>query len=464
MFKDSLLINPISARVIPAFLPHGLLYIAGYAMECGYSVSINDRNVENADVVEILQKTRPKVVGMGVLTGPAIIDAIYVSQEIKKFDPTIKIVWGGIHTTLCPESVLKQDFVDFVIIGDGEISYSKILNNVIKNEIPLESIDNLGYKDGMQVKYNRRSFVDLNNIPQPAWDLVIVENYIRKKFYSNRVLTINTSRGCPYKCSFCCVPVVHQGKWRGISAEKIVEQLVYLKEHYQIDGFQVDDDEFDINRSRILELCDLLQLNNINLNWSHFSRVNIIKEDVLKREVECGLKLIEFGVESGSERMLKFLNKKQTLEQIFNAYGICKNLKLKTSALFMIGLPTEETAETMDTVKMVKRLKPHLTICTIFCPYPGTHLFEYCIDNELFNYDDNLEKVGMLYDRTTSTLERVINTSNVRTELLLKIKRYFDRRNIFQEVKVILSSFKINRLIYYFNNYVLKLNSKRLIK
>lgn len=449
---DALLINPISVRMIPAFVPHGLLYIASYAIKCGYNTAIYDRNIEKEDIAEILKK-KPKVVGLGILTGPPIDDAIYVSKEIRKFDPSIKIVWGGIHTTLCPDSVLKQDFVDFVVVGDGEIAFAKILDNVIKNEISLESIDNLGYKEGRQTKYNKRSFVDLDNIPLPAWHLINVEKYIRKKFYANRVLTINTSRGCPYKCSFCCVPTVHQGIWRRMSAEKIVELLKHLKENYQIDGFQVDDDEFDIDRPRVLKLCDLLQLNSINLKWSHFSRINIVKEEVLKREIECGLKLIEFGVESGSPRILESLNKNQTVEQILNTYEICKRLRLETSALFMIGLPTEEITDLMETVKMVKRLKSHLTICTIYRPYPGTKLFNYCINKGLFSYEDSLEKIGRVYKRT-------INTSNVKTQVLLKIKRYFEKRNIYQEVKFVLIRLKISLMIYYFIHYVLKPKTK----
>ncbi len=150
--------------------------------------------------------------------------------------------------------MLKHDFVDFVVIGDGEAAFSGILDSVIKEKISLESIDNLVYKQNQQMRYNKRSFVNLNQIPLPAWHLIKAEKYIRKKFYAQRVLTVNTSRGCPYQCSFCCVPQVHQGHWRAMSAEQIIEHLKYLKQNYNIDGFQVDDDEFDIDRARVLKL------------------------------------------------------------------------------------------------------------------------------------------------------------------------------------------------------------------
>jgi len=454
---DALLINPISARIIPAFVPHGLLHIGSYAIEAGYNVAIYDRNVEEKAIADVIKKTRPKIVGLGCLTGTAIDDAIYVSKTIKAIDPSIRIVWGGIHATISPDSVLREDFVDLVVIGDGEIAFSQILDNVIKNKLALESIDNLGYKRNGQLIYNKRVFIDLNQLPLPAWHLIRVEKYIRKKFYADRVLTINTSRGCPYKCDFCCVPAVHQGHWRAMRAEKIIENLRYLKEHYDIDAFQVDDDEFDIDKKRVLKLCDLLESQKLNLKWSHYSRVNIAQEKVFKREIECGLRLVEFGIESGSGRMLKFLNKQQTLEQISNAYNICKKLRLKTSALFMIGLPDEEINDAIQTVSLVKRLRPHMTICTIYRPYPATRLFTYCIEKGFFRYIDKLGKIPELYKQT-------INTSKIDTRHLLKFQRYFDRRNIYQEIKFILMNFRVNLLFYYIKYYIFKARHGSLCK
>ena len=446
---DALLINPISAKTIPAFIPHGLLYIASYAIERGYRIAVYDRNVDSENINDVLLKLKPRVVGLGCLTGTSIDDAIFASKEVRGCDSSIKIVWGGIHTTLYPDSVLKNGFVDFVIVGDGEDAFSGLLDYAISKKKHLEDLNNIGYKDNGQLKYAKRSFFDLEKLPQPAWHLIKVEKYIRRKFYASRVITINTSRGCPYKCSFCCVPKVHLGNWRGIRAEKIIENLKYLKENYRIDGFQVDDDEFDINRERVLKLCDLLQKNNLKFKWSHFSRINIVKKDVLKTEIKCGLRLVEFGIESGSDRVLNFLNKGQTVEQIINVFNLCRKLKLKTSALFMIGLPTETEDDLMATVKLVKRLNPYITLCTIYRPYPGTELFDYCINERLFTYDDNLEGVGSIY-------ERIINTSKIDTNFLLKIKDYFDRRNIYQEIKFIIARLKFDLFIYYLRYYVLK--------
>lgn len=446
---DALLINPISARALPAFVPHGLLYIAAYAIKKGYRVAVYDRNTEALDIGEAINKYKPRLVGLGCLTGTVISDAIDVCRQIRRIDPSIKIAWGGIHTTLYPDSVLREDFVDFVIIGDGEEAFSYLIKKATGGDADLTSIDNLGYKQDSQLKYTRRSFVDMNTLAQPAWQLIDVEKYIRRKFYAKRVLTINTSRGCPYKCAFCCVPSVHLGKWRAVSAETITENLKHLKSEHGIDGFQVDDDEFDIDRNRVLKLCDLMEQNKLNLKWSHFSRINIVREDVLRREKECGLRLIEFGVESGSERMLKFLDKGQTVEMIKNAYSICGKLRLKTSALFMIGLPTETEEELGETVKLIKGLNPHITIATIYRPYPGSELFNYCSSKGLFKYADNLEDVPRIY-------EEFVNTSKIPDGLVLKVKRRFDLNNIYQEIVFILARMKLGFLLYYLFYYVLK--------
>lgn len=453
---DALLVNPTSARMTPAFVPHGLLYIASFAMGQGYSISVYDRNVAQKGIDETLSETRPAVVGMGCLTGTSIDDAIYVSKRIKAFDPSIKVVWGGMHPTLYPDSVLSEDFADFVVFGDGEKAFTEILDSVIKNKIAPDKIENLGYKDGKNnLKYNQRTFLNPDDLPQPAWHLIDVEKYIRKKFYANRVLAINTSRGCPYKCAFCCVPRVHKGKWRAVSAPKIIENLKYLKDHYRIDGFQVDDEEFDIDKSRVLKLCDLLKSNNMNLRWSHFSRINIFKEEVLSREMECGLSLVEFGVESGSDRMLDFLAKGQSSSQILDAYAVCKKLRLNTSALFMIGLPTETERDLNDTVNLIKRLKSHLTICTIYRPYPGTELFDYCVSKKLFKYPERLKAVGAAYEQLT-------NMSEVPDDIIIEIKRYFDKRNIRNEIKFILIKLKLGLFFYYLFHYVLKPRQKAL--
>lgn len=453
---NALLINPISARMIPAFVPHGLLYIASFAIKHGYKIVVYDRNVEKDSLEKILEKFRPRVVGMGCLTGTAIDDAVAVSKQVRNFDASIKIVWGGIHTTLYPDSVLKNDFVDFVIIGDGEKAFSGLLDVIIGDKGSVELVDNVGYKDDNQLKYAKRSFLNLDELPRPSWNLIRVDNYLRRKFYANRVITINTSRGCPYKCSFCCVPSIHMGKWRSVSAEAIVDNLLYLKNIYGIDGFQVDDDEFDIDRSRVLKLCDLLERNKLNFKWSHFSRINIAREDILSREKECGLSLIEFGVESGSERMLQFLNKGQTLEQIKKVYSVCRKLRLKTSALFMVGLPTETQDELKQTVKLINQLNPHLTICTPYKPYPGTELFEYCVKNNIFQYPRDLEAVGRIYSRD-------INTSCIPEALIRKFKRQFDLNSIFQEIANCVYTANFGLLVYY-TRYNLFNSLKRMLK
>ena len=133
---------------------------------------------------------------------------------------------------------------------------------------------------------------------------------------------------------------------------------------------------------------------------------------------------------------------------------MCRKLRIHTSALFMIGLPTENGEDLKATVRLIKMINPHISLCTIYRPYPGTELFDYCIAKKLFNYKDSLEEVGSIYEQTN-------NTSKVDTSLLVKTKGYFDRRNIFQEIKFIITRMKFSLFIYYVKFYVLKKNQCR---
>jgi radical SAM superfamily enzyme YgiQ (UPF0313 family) len=297
-------------------------------------------------------------------------------------------------------------------------------------------------------------------LPLPAWDLVDIEKYVQKKFYSNRVITLNTSRGCPHRCAFCYNQAVNKRKWRGVSAEKIVEHVEFLMNNYDIKSFQMYDDEFDVNKKRVEDFCNLIIKKNLNISFSHFSRVNFADHKRYQLEKEAGLKLIEFGIESGSPRMLEFIRKDQTVDMIKNAFQICKDIKLETGALFMIGLPSETIGDVDKTVELVYSLGGHQTICTVFKPYPATMLYDYCVENELFELPDELEKQGECYDFSDADL----NMSNIPSSYLKQIYKSFMVNNIKNELLLCIKSGNIELLMYYLKNKLNFILLARLIK
>lgn len=415
----------------PSYLPYGILWIAGLLRQEGLSVDVLDRNVDDRDLTGILETARPRVVGVSCLTGPVIDDAIRVSCTVRDFAKDAAVVWGGIHPTIFPEHVLRQGYVDYVVSGEGEYPLLELSRALLFRDGSPEKIANLGYKVNNQLVFNQnRDFIDLNALPMPAWDLVKIDRYIQKKFYSNRVITLNTSRGCPWRCAFCYNQAVNKRRWRGISAEKIVEQMEHLELNYGIKGFQFYDDEFDVDERRVFEMCGLLKKRGRRYAFAHFSRVNHINPERLAAEKEAGLRFIEFGIESGSERMLAFIEKDQTTEMIRRAFSMCRKAKVKSGALFMLGLPDETEKEAWQTKKLVDSLGAHQTIATIFKPYPATKLYDYCVRHGLFRLPEDLQGQGRIYGLGDFSL----NVSRVPMETLRRIYNYFALKSIVNEI------------------------------
>jgi radical SAM superfamily enzyme YgiQ (UPF0313 family) len=446
---DLLLINAKSRDVLPGYLPYGLLWIAGVIREKGYEVRIYDRNVEKIGLKETLGRYQPKLVGISCLTGPVIDDAIDVSKAIKAISEEIPVVWGGLHPTIFPHHVLVKEYVDYIITGEGEYPVLELLDCLLKKNRRLEEIKNLGYKEKGKIRLNpARAFIDLDELPLPAWDLVDIKKYCQQKFYSSRVVTLNTSRGCPFRCSFCYNQAVNKRRWRGISAEKILEHMRHLHSAYDIQGFQIYDDDFDANKRRLIEFCNLLLKEKKTYLWQHFSRVNYAREDTLELEKRAGCKLIEYGVEGGSPRLLDFIQKDQTVEQIKEAFAVCRKVNLASSALFMVGLPTETKEEADQTISLVDSLGAFQTICTIYRPYPGTKLYDYCKEKGLFRLPDDLEEQGTIY----SISDTELNVSQVPTAYLGRIPFRFNFYNICNELKFSLKERNYRKILFYIRN------------
>lgn len=453
---DVLLVNPKSINVLPSYLPYGLLYIAAVLREKGVRVKIYDSNTMFGDFASFVRKEKPKIIGISILSGPCLSDAVEKAKEIREILPKVKIIFGGIHTTIFPKEVLQNDYVDFVVINEGEFPIWELSEYLLKGRGTLSKIKNLGYKKGKKLFLNPiRPFIDLNSLPLPAWDLLPMEKYIHKKFYSNKVVTLHTSRGCPWNCAYCYNQAVNFRRWRGISAEKIIEQIEFLQKNYHIEGFQFYDDEFDANPKRVVEFCNLILEKGLKIKWAHYSRTNVADKERYILEKKAGCEFIEFGVESGSPRILKMIQKQQTVDNIRNAFKICREVGLKSGAMFMIGLPTETKKEIEATVKLVNSLGAHQTINTIFHPYPGSFLFDMCLKKRFFRLPSNLEDQGPYFDIGNTD----INVSDVPVEYLQKVNSYFYFKNITSEIKLCLSKGNFPLLFYYlkklFNSNIL---------
>jgi anaerobic magnesium-protoporphyrin IX monomethyl ester cyclase len=453
---DILLINPFSwiRDGSPAYLPYGVLYLAGYLRGKGIKVDIFDANADYSDPLEVVARKKPLAIGLSVLTGPVINEALKISRAAKSRFKDIKIIWGGLHPTLFPKYVLREDSVDYIVQAEGENAIFRLMDSLLRGS-PDTTIRNIGYKDNGQIFINPvdEGLIDLNLSPMPAWDLVDISKYIANRFFASRVLTMNTSRGCPFKCAFCFNQGLSYQRWRSLNARNIIKQLICLKDNYGINGIQFYEDSFDTDKSRVKEFCNLMMSSKAKVNWSHFSNIIYCDESMLRLEKAANCKYVEYGVESGSDRILQLINKRQNVAQIKEAFQICKRVGIKSAALFMIGYPSETKEELKETIDLVEGLPAHILIGTIYRPYPGTPLYDYCAKNKNFDVPATLEEQGEFY-RFSHMKEGEHNMSSVPTEYLLKLQRSFYAKFAIKEAILCLREFNFGLMLYYLKRQI----------
>lgn len=445
---DVLLVNPKNRENKPAYIPYGIVYIAAYLREKGISVGIHDRNAEVRTLEESLNQFNPRIVGFSVLSGPTITDAIAGSQATRKALPEATIVWGGVHSTLFPEQCLAEPFIDVIVRGEGEITTYE-LTRAIQDEKSLSTVNGISFKDGANVLHtaDRSLITDLNTeLPLPAWDLLDMKQYIGPKFYATRVVTYNSSRGCPFRCTFCHNPLSHnKRKWRGISAPRMVEGIELLKDRYGVNGIFFFEDAFDPDKRRVADFSELLISKRLGIKWHKMTRANYVQDkDALEKERDSGLRHVEVGVESGSNRMLEFMKKDQTKDMVRRTFNICSELRIKASALFIVGLPTETLAEFEESREFMTGLNPHIYMPSYFMPFPGSELYQYCIDHEGFKPPDKLAGIADLYAMCSSQAFYYSKAPLAETE---KFVQYCITSNLRNELAQALKSFNVRALL-----------------
>ena len=397
---DILLVNPFSwtRDGRPPYLPYGILYLASWLEKHNVKVAICDENAGN-DAIDIIKTQKPGYVGLSVLTGPVLRRAMQITEATRGKAITI---WGGVHATLFPNQVKNEARPDYVVEGEGENPLADIL--------------------GIKARFNC-----LDDNPIPAWDMIRMEHYIAKRFWARRILTLNTSRGCIWECSFCHNQSRPGTGYQYLSAENVMKQMGILKEQYSIDGVQFAEDCFDANKNRLIKICD-----KNKIRFAHSSSVPFANEDILHMEKLAGLAFIEYGVESGSQRILNMLNKKQTPDSIRKAYAMCKRLKIPTGAMFMIGLPGETKNDLRMTLNLMNEIDCDISVYSIFRPYPGTPIFDR--ESIKMKMPQTMNEMADYYAYGELSPD-IDNHSCMSTSYLLKIQRKIWLKNAWKELK-----------------------------
>lgn len=288
-----------------------------------------------------------------------------------------KIIVGGPHTTVALETI--PGFVDFVIQGEGEKAIIDIIDNRLKSRV---------------IRSPR--IKDLDSLPPPAWDFFVKLPYdfSCKWFKEKPVFNMNTSRGCPFRCTFCSVGSIWGKEYTFFSAKRIIEDIRYLIKRYGAKGIYFREDNFTFNKIRTIEFCELLLKENLNIKWACETRVDTLNKNLLQLMYKSGCRGLYIGVESGVQRLLNLMSKGITLEQIENTFKWCNEIGIPTYASFITGLPTETEKERKETIEYAEKINPAMYAINIFVGIPRGPLYEYVLNNKLYEYIDD---VGLVY-------------------------------------------------------------------
>lgn len=382
----TLFIAPNSKFAIKSILgvsgpPLGMAYIASYIRENSeHEVRILDALTLNhtpKDIAQEVKRFDPDVVGIGVPSSSSVYDAYETAHAIKEVNPDITIATGGVHMTFTAEEALREcRHIDAVVRGEGEATMLDLLSH-LETGRPLKDVLGLSYRTngGEVVETPRRPLIkDLDSIPYPAYDLLPMDKY---RMGTHPFAAIITSRGCPYRCTFCSSSELFGRRWRARSSENIIGELRLLRDDYGVSEIEFLDDVFTLDHVRVEETCSLIRREGLDIRWTCSSRVDtIVRHPQIARHLrEGGCSTVYLGAESGCQRILNVIKKGITIEQIKQSIKILKDAGLRVLASFVLGLPGETREEVEKTIDFAAELDPDLVQFTICTPYPGTPLY-----------------------------------------------------------------------------------------
>jgi radical SAM superfamily enzyme YgiQ (UPF0313 family) len=346
--------------------PMGIYHVAAAVKERGHEVEIlnwHDRGISAESIENALQEKKPRVIGFSILHANRW-GGIEIARIAKRIDPRVTVVFGGVGATHLWEHFLTHvPAVDFIVIGEGESAFSKLVGALAGHGCDeLAAIPGLAFRqEGRPVRTDPTEEVcELDELPMPArhFDLAHVA----------------LTRGCVSNCTFCGSPAFWGRRVRYHSPDYFVEQLAVLRSRGRR-FFYVSDDTFTWDRRRVIEVCRQLLRRRLDINWAAISRVDAVDEEVLAWMRRAGCIQISYGVESGSPAIRKRLNKKISAQQIRRAFHLTQRYGIMARAYFIYGCPGESGETIQQTIDLIQGLKPLGAVFYILDIFPGTALY-----------------------------------------------------------------------------------------
>ncbi len=373
------------AHFVPAVPPMGLMYIGTNLKTHGFESEILDANFMKwtvEETAEAIGAKNPDLLGISCLTANAS-NVFYVCKGLREKGFKGKIILGNVHASAFSEFFLIKGGVDFIGHGEGEDLMVELLAALQDKKIDFSHIAGLSWKEGETVKHNPpRPFIkDLDKLAIPDRDQVNFPEYRdlpNRRMEKREVDMIFSSRGCVFKCTFCCV---NGEKYRRRSAENTVDEIEYLIDNYDIHEFAFGDPLFIANKKRAIAICKEIIRRNLDVKWFCEGHAHMVDKELLQHLKRAGCTAIAYGIESGVQHIQDGLNKGTNLEEVKEAVKLTKEVGIECHGLFILGCPGETKEDTLNTIEFALNLPVDRAQFSIMTPYPGTPLYDKLVEN-----------------------------------------------------------------------------------
>ena len=403
-----LLFNPKSA-IAKHRIPNSIMNIAA-SIDGSYEWVIVDGNRERdplEKIREYLDTGEFRYVGFTVMPGPQLRQAIPCARAIKTEFPDVVMIWGGYFPTSHYKVVLESGYVDFVVNGPGDHSFPALIDALEENK-PYEFIRNLIYKTPQgAAKTPKEDLIEQDELPPLPYEKLdnfySIDKYMGKTYLGERTLAYHSSIGCPFTCSFCAVVPTYEARWKAKSAQKVYQDIRFIKDRWGADAIEFHDNNFFVSEKRAVEFSRLIRPEK--MKWWGMARIDTMDkfhDSSLELIREAGCTIIFFGAESGNNQVLKQLDKggTQNGDQIIRFAERLKEFDIIPEYSFVLGTPAATPEEVqsqidfeIDFIKQVKRVNPRTEIVLYtYSPVPteGSELYKHVLSNG-FKYPQKLE-------------------------------------------------------------------------
>lgn len=376
------LIFPRLLRDSNVWAPLPLQAVAAPLLETGFEVEIVDGRIIHPHLPRILEAAADSLyVGLSVMTGYQIKDAVAISRAVKGAYPDVPVVWGGYHASMLPEQTLAEPYIDMVIRGQGQVAATELARRLAA-AAPLDGISGLCYKrDGEEVMAGHPLLVELDQFPSTPYNILDIEKYMVDDL-DTRTMKYFSSQGCPYGCAFCAETSMYGRGWAGFSVDRVLDDLQNLVEEQGVNAVDFADTNFFISKKRVKAICEGLIERGLDLKWAADVRTRQFIDfspELRKLVYDAGCRRLLLGAESGSQEALERIGKETTVADTLEVSRLCNDLGIIARFTTMFGFPGEPEKDIEATLKMIEGIKAINRDFEVhgffFAPYPGAPMY-----------------------------------------------------------------------------------------